>query len=103
MKASKYLKGEILYEIFEEMCKRVGASLDDIELVENNGKYEFPYYAYEWTEEEESDFRKWLTNYLYKNRKKFGMSYMTKKRIDIYETPLFLLMYGWKYKQGEEK
>jgi hypothetical protein len=56
-KNSQYLK-----EIYTEMCKRVGTTLDEVDLTEKNW-----YQKYRWLIKEEVNFRDWLVNYLEKN------------------------------------
>ena len=81
--------------IFAELARRIGKQLTDIQLNDRNS---WPYDQYEWTEEEEKDFHKWLLDYLYKHSVKIFGYKMTKKRLRRHVTPYFLLQYSWKYK-----
>jgi len=111
--------------LFIELCKRVGAKLEDIELKKEretwafphtaedldsseNGtvweahcsdRWAFPYEAYTWTKEEEDSFRDWLVEYVYKYRRKFKLGYASKKWIRDKEASMFILNYSWKYSE----
>lgn len=95
--ASEFLKDEIpeYIEMFRELASRIGKSLDEIVVCDN----QWPYSEYEWTEEEEESYEKWLLDYAYKNRQKFDMGYATKRVIKDWVVPYFLLAYSWKYKE----
>ena len=100
MNAKTYLKkahDPVYIKIFEEMARRIGMKLEDIKLVKDGDKWEWPFYRYEWTEEEEADFRKWLKDYIYKHRKELELRY-SKTIINRSVVPMFLLNYSWKYK-----
>jgi len=94
MKASEYFKDDNPYyaALFKEMAHRVGLTLNDIEIENHN----WPYDRYQWTEEEQNDYKKWAVEYMYKNRKKLYARRITKKRIREHEVPMFLLLYAWK-------
>ena len=49
--------------ILREMCKRVNADIFKIDFGSNNW-----FWDYSWTKEEESDFREWLSRYLYESK-----------------------------------
>lgn len=79
-------------EILAEMCKRVGV---DAKTFDFNRKHWF--LDYEWTYEEQDDFRKWLGIYLRKHKyvgkgTKHGMSW------GYYEAGKLIMDYGWKTK-----
>jgi len=95
--AGEFLKDEIpeYIEMFRELASRVGKNLDEI--IVRDGQW--PYDKYEWTEEEEKDYGKWLVDYVYKNRQKFKKGYATKRLIANSVVPCFLLAYSWKYKE----
>ena len=98
MKANEFLKDHVHRPIFEEMARRIGKTLDEIELGDAG---EWPYWQYMWTVEEEEEFREWLTDWMYKNRRKLEMGSARKKWIKDHEVPMLILLYSWKYK-GEE-
>jgi len=84
---NKYLK-----TILDEMCKRVGA---DYGVVNSSDTW---YWQFEWTPEQELDFRKWLVGYLMENkdaRHYFGL-HKNKKEIEEF-AKVFVWNYGWKY------
>ena len=93
MNANEYFKDHEHRPIFEELARRVGKTLDDIDLGERT---EWPYWKYTWTEEEEEDWMKWLTDWMYKNRRTLEMSYASKKMIREKIVPFWVLIYGWK-------
>ena len=102
MLASEYFEQEKLDEmalgLFEEMCRRVGTTLDDPKLdVGEKKPFIWKFDAYEWTEKEEEDFRKWALDYIYKRRK--GRGLYTKKHINSHFLPYWLLQYSWRYKK----
>ena len=87
--------------VLKEMCKRVGANYNKI-----NFKKEGWFRTYEWSEEEQNDFKKWIINYIYMNRfareKLLAFPIRSKKLITEAVTR-FLLDYGWKLNFKEEK
>lgn len=86
--------------VFEELARRVGQSLETVELVwdKNQNKYRWCYECFSWTPEEEEKFAEWLVEYFYENRRKFQAGYLSKKHIREHEVPFWLLMYSWRYK-----
>ena len=90
---------ETLKTILTEMCQRVGADYATIDFQDEKW-----YHRYEWTQDEDIDFQKWLVDYLYNN---------TKARNEVMSVPIkrkshlkkfanwFTFMYGWKYKKIE--
>jgi hypothetical protein len=86
------MKGEIDKKYFDliatELCRRVGVGYPPPNKINPQD--------YEWTQEEEDDFRKWLTKYL-KSRtmfKEMGNKYIEK------EVEWFIFQYGWKTKEA---
>jgi hypothetical protein len=55
------------------------------------------YRKYTWTQDQHDDYKKWWIDYVYKNRKHFGVKYATKKAI-VARFEWFNLMWGWKIK-----
>ena len=53
---------EHLEKIYSEMCRRVGTTLDEVDLSEK-----YWYRKYQWPIKEEVSYRDWLQNYLEKN------------------------------------
>lgn len=70
-----------------EMFKRVGEKYPNEELTKQDKWFQ----KRSWTEAEEDDFRDWMTKLLKKRHK------WTNKKIQL-EVGMFLLDYGWKYK-----
>ena len=86
---------------FEELARRVGKTLEELELKSSEDRpenYGWCYDDYTWTHEEEQDFAEWLVEYFYNNQKKFSINNLSKKHIREYEVPYWLLMYSWRYK-----
>ena len=78
---------DIVNNCLKEMFKRVGLEYPNIELTDKPDWY----WKYEWTEDEENDFKLWMVKYLQK------YSDMVDYYIDK-EVGWFLLSYGWKTK-----
>jgi len=99
VRASEFLgEADSVYRLmFIELASRVGMTLEELELEPDGDNWRWPYEKYTWREDEEEDFRKWLVDYVYKNKKKLGMSYMTKKQIREKEVPYWLLQFAWRY------
>lgn len=85
--------------LFAELCKRVGAKLEDIKLIKEDTMWAFPHDAHTWTPEQEDSYEEWFVNYVYKYRRKFEMGYATKKMIRDKQAPMFILNYSWKYSE----
>lgn len=100
MTAKEFFKDESpeYVEMFAELARRVGTTLDDIDLGDDKA---WPYAEYTWTRDEEKDYEKWLVGHIYKYRRKLEISYATKKMIRRKTVPYFILMYSWKYKDNE--
>lgn len=83
--------------ILEEMCRRVGITLNDI-----NTKEDKWYTKYSWTKEEEESFAEWFANYLYTHKKaRLELYNSTIRRNMIYwrnTAVWFCLQYGWSLK-----
>ena len=99
MTLKEFLKDEKPHyrRLFIELCKRVGAKLEDVELEKEDNEWAFPHGAYTWTPEQEDSYEKWLIDYIYKYRRKFEMGYLDKKMTRDRYTPMFLLQYSWEY------
>ena len=87
---------ESLIVILKEMCRRVGATYEDIDF-EKEGWFR----EYEWTENEEEDFKKWLVNYLYNStkarRELTTIGHKNKKWCQTF-ADFWSFNYCWKYK-----
>jgi hypothetical protein len=82
--------------ILEEMCKRVGTTLNEV-----NTQEEDWYLKHRWTSKEEEDFREWLVNYLYKSSSARNeiMNFPKKSKPYIRLTATwFMFSYGWRLK-----
>jgi len=88
-----------LTEVFTKMCSIVGADYDSIDFSADGW-----YSKYEWTDEQEKEFEKWMIEFLYTNnearRELFGCR-KVKKAIKPW-VGMFLLSYGWKTKFKEQ-
>jgi len=82
---------ELVY-ILKEMCSRVNA---DYELI--NFKEDKWYWKYEWTIDQQNDFKDWLTNLLKKDKKVRNVI-MAFPSLKKYEgtANMFILNYGWR-------
>jgi hypothetical protein len=88
--------GEHLEKIMTKMCEVVGAKWE-----ETNPKEEGWFLKYSWTEEEESMFKEWFVDYLYKSNaaRKEILNHNTKsKKLITKAVSEFLFNYGWKTK-----
>lgn len=80
-------KGEQLVEdALAEMFDRVGETYPNKKLTDQPGWYTMR----SWTDEEEQDFREWLTKKIKK-----AWPYLTEKKVAM-EVAMFLLQWGWK-------
>jgi hypothetical protein len=83
-----------LQEILDTMCKVVGAK--DV-----NFKKDAWFMDYEWTEEQQEEFRKWLVSYLMENKeaRQEIMEYPRKHKPTIEKlSRYFIFNYGFKTK-----
>ena len=82
-----------LKEILQEMCKRVGTNLSEIDVQHPNWFLE-----YSWSKEEENDFKEWLDDYLKNNKEFFKSVYIVPNNKASRNKAIgwFLLNYGWK-------
>ena len=83
---------EELKTILNEMCSRVNANPEEIDFKSSDW-----YLKYTWTEEEQDDFIKWLSDFLYNNskvRKVFSVSKSKKYCNKV--SGKFVSNYGWK-------
>lgn len=101
MLASEYFKESGMepeaVEMFVELCRRVGTTLDDPALdVGDAGIKVWHYEAYEWTEKEEKVFEKWVVNWMFNHKAVFG--HQSKRVIRLHVVPMWLLNYSWRYK-----
>ena len=88
--------GEHLQIVLRKMCNMVGADADKIDFKSNNW-----FWQYEWTKDQEQEFVKWLTDYLYQNTKarKEIMEYPIKRKAHCRKVAEFFAWnYGWKTK-----
>ena len=99
MNLKQYLKNASPHEreLFTELCKRVALRLEDVELRKDGKEWMFPFEDYTWTREAEDNYKDWLVEYVYKNRREFHLSFATKKMIRDRYVGMFLLSYSWKY------
>lgn len=103
IKASEYIKknySKAWQIIFVEMARRVGKSLDDLELDlvdAYKGTYQWCYDAHRWSLVEEEAFRDWLLKFMFENRGKLGLGNVGRKYIRKHIIPYFLLQYSWRY------
>lgn len=87
---------EHIQEILSEMCKRVGTTIEDVDFQTDNW-----FKLYEWTEEEQEDFKNWLIDYLYvknKSRKVIATNPIKNKKHLEKIADWFIFNYGWKIK-----
>jgi len=85
--------------VLNTMFLWVGANYSDIDTQEDNW-----FFKHTWTEEEEKDFKKWLSSYLYgmkeAQRELCDMNYMKKGDCNR-AADMFVLNYGWCRKQPQ--
>ena len=83
-----------LDKILKEMCKRVKAKFDDI-----NFKQKDWFMKYQWTENEQEEFKQWFINYLKENKeaRREIMAHPSANEKSIEKVAnWFILDYGWK-------
>lgn len=90
-----------LEPILKEMCKRVNVKYSDVDFTTSDW-----YTKHSWTEEEEDDFKVWLSEWIKNNKKDAKLLWsshrFTKKNRQGMAAG-FAFNYGWKYKKLEEK
>ena len=90
---------EILETILREMCGRVNTDYDKMDFTKNDW-----FRQHSWTVEEEKDFIKWMTTYLYNNTKaRNELMNITKKNKKNCEEAVrwWIFTYGWTYKASD--
>jgi hypothetical protein len=90
--------GKHLEIVLKEMCSRVGANYDYIDF-----KKEQWFWDYEWTQEQETNFKRWLTDYLCNNKEaRKELVLLSSNKDNILKAATFFVMnYGWKLKREE--
>jgi len=92
--------GKQFIYILTEMCNRVKCKNIKSVLKKDGDKFNWLYNKYEWTQDEENDYRKWLEHYLYTNKEaKKELTYIKDKEYIKNAVSMFLLNYSWKYKK----
>jgi hypothetical protein len=90
--------GEHTQIVLREMCKRVGADYEKIDFKDEINPY---YFKHDWTDDDQSDFAKWMTQYLYNNEKArqeiMAVPRKTKKYCKNVANH-FVFNHGWKIK-----
>jgi hypothetical protein len=83
--------------VYEEMAKRVGITLDEIDFTDENW-----FTKHKWTVREELDFKDWLVEFMKNNPEVLDeMENETIIRRDILEMAIdFVIFYGWDFKQS---
>ncbi len=93
-KSSKYME-----EILTEMFRIVGAEYSKKFLEQDQW-----YTKYEWTEEQQLDFEKWLYNYLKTNKeakKHYFRRTIVSDKVLKDSVSYFMFHCGWKFKESE--
>lgn len=87
---------EHIKTVLQKMCELVGADYNQIDF-----KKQGWFLLHTWTNERESEFKTWLTDYFIQNKsafKEFTQIYYSKKNIKrVVEE--FTNDYGWKYNE----
>ena len=81
--------------ILKKMCKSVNADFDAIDF-----KKEGWFLQHEWTQKQEDAFKKWMLEYLKKNRdarRELGIIFNNKIMMER-GVNMFVMNYGWKTK-----
>jgi site-specific DNA-adenine methylase len=91
--------------IFKKMCECVGADFDSIDF-SDDGEYDPEtrtyvrkpwYHQYEWTEEQEQEFKEWLMEELKKRKVQKALGCLGgHKTYRTLVANFFLLQWGWK-------
>lgn len=84
-----------LITVLKKMCNIVNADFNKIDFKKDRW-----YHEYSWTEKEEKNFRKWLSKFIYDNKKaREDLTHCRKNQKDIkIFVNIFLFNYGWKTK-----
>ncbi len=96
MKGLKHFQNKTLETLLTEMCKRVNVDPDDIDFNEHRW-----FMKHTWTEEEQDEFKRWMNEYLTKNKKAvdeiaaFPNLVKHNKRELIKLINWFILDFGW--------
>ena len=88
---------EHIKEILTKMCEFVGTTPDKVDFDARDW-----YWQYQWTEEEQEKFKKWLIEYLKENSyaRKTVMRFPRKNSAMIKKVAnTFIFNYGWKIKK----
>ena len=97
MKAHIRVYSEHIQIVLRKMCDMVGADADIIDFGESEW-----YWEHAWTKEQESEFKKWMADYLYNNTqaRKEIMSFPRKTKKNCKEVvDFFVFNHGWKRKE----
>ena len=88
-----------LREIYEEMAKRVGITIDQIDFTDENW-----FTTQKWTIQEELDFKDWLVEFMQNNPEVIDeLVEQGIIRRDILEMAIdFVIFYGWDFKHSKE-
>lgn len=110
MKKASDIFGKHLYAILAEMCKRVGADLDTMDMdkfqsgEDRANEVDKPLFcdAYEWTVAEQRSYEDWWVEYLYKSaparKELYGYCQKSKQYLRDRCWPWFMLTFCWRYK-----
>ncbi|MFA5174710.1 MAG: hypothetical protein WC438_06010 [Candidatus Pacearchaeota archaeon] len=81
--------------VLQKMCETVGAVYKDIDFKKTDW-----FLDYEWTEEQEKNFKNWFVNRLIKNKyaRKELIGCSKNKKICEKFVDMFIFNYGWKRK-----
>ena len=85
-----------LRHVFEKMFSYVDVNMDDVDMTQDGW-----YTLYEWTPEQEEDFKIWFAKELKSNnelRKQAKLPYRPNKYMIEKTINSFILMWGWKTK-----
>jgi hypothetical protein len=100
-KTYKHNFGEHLTIVLKEMCSRVNADYEKIPFNEDGSNW---FLRFEWSPDEENEFKKWLMDYLYSNSKSRReiMAYPVKtKKMCSRVANSFVSNYGWRTSENE--
>lgn len=95
MEKDKTKFGKHLVIVLKEMCKRVNAKFEDIDFCQDDW-----FRQYEWTEQGQKDFEKWLADHIYSNeeaRQELTIDVIKDERLCKEFAALFCSNYGWKF------